>query len=235
MPRFEGCCSHDHDCEEEDCSTSYSLYKNIDTPRVALDSPQVRCLNELEEGSCQAVFKPWHARLDSSGPNLRSQEDDPELLLYVPFDGAVSLKAICVIGGPDGRGPAKLRVNRRVDCRDHSMPASRLGPQVYVNREDLDFGMVADLQPIQEWDLVDNTAGVVDYPTQASKFNGVHSLTLHFPETLGGGDATQINFVGFKGTCVSRDRRAVEAVYETKPMPSDHKVADLAGAAWRLG
>ncbi|KFM26470.1 PITH domain-containing protein 1 [Auxenochlorella protothecoides] len=212
MPRFEGCCSHDHDCEEEDCSTSYSLYKNIDTPRV-------RCLNELEEGSCQAVFKPWHARLDSSGPNLRSQEDDPELLLYVPFDGAVSLKAICVIGAPDGRGPAKLRVNRRV----------------YVNREDLDFGMVADLQPIQEWDLVDNTAGVVDYPTQASKFNGVHSLTLHFPETLGGGDATQINFVGFKGTCVSRDRRAVEAVYETKPMPSDHKVADLAGAAWRLG
>lgn len=74
----------------------------------------MRCLNELEEGSCQAVFKPWHARLDSSGPNLRSQEDDPELLLYVPFDGAVSLKAICVIGGPDGRGPAKLRVNRRM-------------------------------------------------------------------------------------------------------------------------
>lgn len=72
-------------------------------------------------------------------------------------------------------------------------------------------------------------------PCRASKFSGVHSLTLHFPETLGGGDATQINFVGFKGTCVSRDRRAVEAVYETKPMPSDHKVADLAGAAWRLG
>lgn len=46
------------------------------------------------------------------------------------------------------------------------MPASRLGPQVYVNREDLDFGMVADLQPVQEWDLVDNTAGLVDYPTQ---------------------------------------------------------------------
>ena len=32
---------------------------------------------------------------------LRSNEDDEELLIHVPFDGSVKLKAICLIG--DGR------------------------------------------------------------------------------------------------------------------------------------
>jgi hypothetical protein len=39
-----------------------------------------------------------------------SAEDDPELLLHVPFDGAVKLTGITVIGGPDGTSPAKLKV-----------------------------------------------------------------------------------------------------------------------------
>ena len=106
---------------------------------------QVRCLNEEAEGSCRHVFKPWHERLQV-GPALRSDEDDPELLLHVPFDGAVKLRGITVIGGPDGAAPAKLKV--------------------WINREDLDFGTVADLPAAQEWDLVDNPRGLVEYPTQ---------------------------------------------------------------------
>lgn len=39
-----------------------------------------------------------------------SEEDDPELLLHVPFDGAVKLTGITVIGGPDGASPSKLKV-----------------------------------------------------------------------------------------------------------------------------
>ncbi len=71
---------------------------------------QVRCLNEAVDGSCQKVFKPWDRRLDFSGPTLRSDEDDPEILIHVPFDGAVKLKAICIIGGGEGKSPAKLKV-----------------------------------------------------------------------------------------------------------------------------
>lgn len=29
-----GCCAHDHDCNAEDCSSSWSLYKHIDIQRV---------------------------------------------------------------------------------------------------------------------------------------------------------------------------------------------------------
>ena len=73
---------------------------------------QVRCLNEQEEGSAKRVFKPWETRVQPTQPQpLRSNEDEPELLIHVPFDGAVKLKAISVIGGgPQGTAPAKLKV-----------------------------------------------------------------------------------------------------------------------------
>lgn len=106
----------------------------------------MRCLNEDEEGTCRYIFKPWHRRLEGEGPVLRSDPDDPELLIHVPFTGSVKLQAISVIGGPDGRAPAKLKV--------------------FVNRDDLDFSAVADLAPVQEWDLLENQNGVMEYPTQ---------------------------------------------------------------------
>lgn len=34
MPPSQGCCSHDHDCEAEDCGASFSLYKYVDTYAV---------------------------------------------------------------------------------------------------------------------------------------------------------------------------------------------------------
>lgn len=33
----------------------------------------------------------------------------------------------------------------------------------------------------------------------AAKFNGVHTLDIHFPDCLGGGDCTEIYFLGIKG------------------------------------
>lgn len=60
--------------------------------------PQVRCLNEATESSAKGVFRPWGERLDFSGPPLASNEDDEELLIHVPFNGSVKIKAICIIG-----------------------------------------------------------------------------------------------------------------------------------------
>ena len=49
-------------------------------------------------------------------------------------------------GGTDGTAPSEMKA--------------------YVNREDLDFGTVADLPPVQKWDLQENLRGEIEYPTQ---------------------------------------------------------------------
>eukprot|EP00951_Prasinocladus_malaysianus_P047446 scaffold650490_cov34-Prasinocladus_malaysianus.AAC.1 len=108
-----GCCSHDHDCEEEDCAPQWVLYKYIDIP-------QVSCLNEEDQGSCKNVFKPWHERSTPTESPLRSNDDDAELLIYIP----------------------------------------------YINRHDLDFSSVEALAPVQEWNLVENSRGTMEYPTK---------------------------------------------------------------------
>ncbi len=38
--------------------------------------------------------------------------------------------------------------------------------QVYINRDDLDFATVADLPAVQEWELLENYSGQIEYPTQ---------------------------------------------------------------------
>mmetsp|Transcript_8931 Transcript_8931/g.19060 ORF Transcript_8931/g.19060 Transcript_8931/m.19060 type:complete len:208 (-) Transcript_8931:806-1429(-) len=196
MPPSQACCAHDHDCEASDCGPAYSLYKHIDLPRVV-------CLNERDQGTAKNVFKPWAQRTQPTPAPLRSNEDDDELLLHVPFDGAVKLKAISVIGGTGGTAPAKLRV--------------------YTNRSDLDFSSVSSVPAVQEWDLQEDVGGMMEYPTQVAKFNGVHSIDLYFSGCFGA-DFSEIHFIGFKGEYSERKRQAVEAVYEARPMPEDHKV-----------
>jgi hypothetical protein len=56
------------------------------------------------------------------------------------------MQAISIIGGSDGAAPSQLRA--------------------YVNRDDLDFSLVADLPPVQQWDLQENHTGQMEYPTQ---------------------------------------------------------------------
>jgi hypothetical protein len=46
--------------------------------------------------------------------------------------------------------------------------------KVFINRDDLDFSTVSDLVPVQEWDLVDNSDGTMEYPTQLSCLQGVN-------------------------------------------------------------
>lgn len=98
------------------------------------------------------VFRTWDKRTDFSSGSLSSNEDDAELLLNIPFTGSLAIKAISVIGGTDGTSPSKMRA--------------------YINRDDLDFAMVNDLTPLQEWDLQEDFRGILEYPTIAAKFKG---------------------------------------------------------------
>lgn len=206
MPPSRGCCAHSHDCETAECGVAYSLYKYISFSNVM-------CFNEQTPGSCRNVFRPWQQRLDPQAEPLRSNDDDPELLLVVPFDGSVKLKAIQIIGGANGTSPGSLKL--------------------YTNRDDLDLSSVQSMPAVQEWELQDDQQGLIEYPVQVAKFNGVHQLSFYFPANFGS-DFTEINFIGLKGEFTERKREAVQAVYESRPMAEDHKVDGIKhGANWQ--
>ncbi|KAM7276935.1 hypothetical protein ACFE04_018801 [Oxalis oulophora] len=191
-----GSCLHDHSCEDHECSSDWSLYKHVDLSKVS-------ALNEAVHGSVKSVFKAWEQRLNSSGELLESNEDDPELLVYVPFTSDVKIKSISIVGGADGTSPSKMRV--------------------FINREGIDFSDAQGMQAVQEWDLAENLQGVLEYQTRYSKFQSVGSITLHFPENFGG-DTTQIKYIGFKGEATQLKRDVVATiVYEIMPNPQDHK------------
>ncbi|KAK8597544.1 hypothetical protein V6N13_094947 [Hibiscus sabdariffa] len=115
-------CTHDHSCEDHDCSSSWSLYKHIDLSKVT-------ALNEANPGSVKSVFKAWEERLNSAGEHLESNEGDPELLVYIPFTSDVKIKSISIVGGADGTSPSKLRV--------------------FINRDGIDFSDAQSMQPVQ--------------------------------------------------------------------------------------
>ncbi|WCJ29570.1 PITH domain-containing protein 1 [Euphorbia peplus] len=191
-------CVHDHSCEDHDCSSSWSLYKHIDLPKVS-------ALNEAVRGSAKSVFKPWEQRLDLNGEHLESNEADPELLVYIPFTTDVKIKSISIVGGVDGTSPSKMRA--------------------FINRDAMDFSDAQSMQAIQEWDLVENLQGVLEYQTRYAKFQGVASITLHFPDSFSG-DISRIHYIGFKGEATQLKRDVVaNIVYEIRPNPSDHKTS----------
>ncbi|GAQ80184.1 hypothetical protein KFL_000480250 [Klebsormidium nitens] len=189
-------CAHNHDCEDSNCAADWSLYKNVDLPKV-------RALNEQTEGSVKTVLKPWDQRLDF-GTILESNPEDPELLVVIPFISDIKLKGICIIGGADGTSPTRMRA--------------------FTNREDIDFSNVNDLTPVQEWELAENVNGELEYQTRFARFQGVSTLILHFPASISG-DQTRVHFIGLKGEATQLQRdKVVNVVYEVTPQPQDHKM-----------
>jgi hypothetical protein len=72
--------------------------------------------------------------------------------------------------------------------------------------------------------------GTIDYPLRpAGRFQNISSLCLFFQDNHQPNDdvvSTIITFVGLKGKGTGQKRVAVEAVYESRGMPKDHKVPD---------
>ncbi|KAH9602376.1 hypothetical protein KSS87_011414 [Heliosperma pusillum] len=164
---------------------------------------QVSALNEAISGSVKSVFRSWDQRLNFSGEFLESNEDDPELIVFIPFTSDVKIKSISIVGGSDGTSPSKMRA--------------------FINREGIDFSDAQSMQAVQEWDLTENLQGVLEYQTRYSKFQGVGNLTLHFPDNFGA-DTSKIHYIGLKGEATQLKRDVVATiVYELMPNPSDHK------------
>ena len=79
--------------------SDYSLYRFIDIHGV-------RCMNESEAGSGRNCIKP---RRSYAPPYLLSHDDDPEMVLFVPFTEVVSIRSFALVGNVSH---VKLFVNR---------------------------------------------------------------------------------------------------------------------------
>ncbi|EQC31007.1 hypothetical protein SDRG_11194, partial [Saprolegnia diclina VS20] len=191
---------HDHDHEVEDAEGE-SLFQYIDTSKV-------RCLNALDERQKTHPFKSA-ADKRSRATYLDSNEDDPELILYIPFTEAVSVKSICIAGGADGLHPTSVKL--------------------FVNREDIDFTNATELPATQKLELVEDYDANIDYPLSLRKFQGISSLSLFFENSVDG-DQTRVYYIGLKGESKKWKHGVVECVYESRPQLSDHKVPDATGS-----
>ncbi|RQM19756.1 hypothetical protein B5M09_002198 [Aphanomyces astaci] len=180
---------HAHSHEVEDAEGD-SLFQYIDTSKV-------RVLNALDEDHRTHPFKSA-ALKKSKDTFLESNEDDPELILYIPFTEAVSIKSICISGGEDGLHPKSVKL--------------------FSNREDIDFSNATELPPLQKLDLVEDSDAHINYPLH---------ITLFFDASFGG-DQTRVYYIGLKGESKKWRHGVVECVYESRPQFSDHKIPGAA-------
>jgi hypothetical protein len=208
-------CSCSWEAKEQEVDLGDSLYPSIDTT-------QVRALNADPPDSAAYAFKPHDQRL-STERWLRSDNDDGELILHIPFTAQVVLKSFCVIGGHGNQ----QRDSAPAHCK------------MWINREDIDFSNASDITPTQEFDLQYDPTGEIEYPTRINKFQNVANLCIFFDKNYRPADEedelfTQINFLGLKGQATENRRGVVKnVVYETRANIADHPEAsnkEMAGS-----
>ena len=141
--------------------------------------------------------------------DFEPSDDDPELIVHVPFTSDVKVRGVMVIGGGSGSAPSKLK------CWVNKAPG------------EIDFSNADRKTPTQQWDLAEDFAGELEYRTDFTQFQAVSSLTLYFPTNFNGDGATEVWFVGLRGEgTLNRRDMIVTAVYEARAMPQDHKTPD---------
>lgn len=208
------CSGHSHDHQDHGDGLGLSL-------RPQVDFPLVSCLNEEIPNSGRAVIKLHEERL-SADPALKSQDDDPELLFFIPFTEAVILQSISI---------------RSVAPANDYEAAPPRNIKLFVDREDLDFETARELEPQMQLELLPPhhfVEGTIDYPLRpAGRFQNISSLTIFVADNYSGDDelSTFITYVGLKGKGTRQKRIVVDAIYETKPMPGDHKTESFSTLA----
>ena len=237
-----GCGSHSHDHEHsEPDDTNTSLGTSL---RPSIDFSNVRCLNESRLGAGRDILKLYDERWTSE-PKLLSQEDheeEPELLLVVPFTEAVSIKSLCVLSHAGSSAMTTTTTTTTTNNNTNTTAPPRT-VRIFVNRPNLDLDDCRDLEPDAEIILVppthqwseEHASGTIDYMLRpAGRFTNVSEVALYFPDNYYDMEQeqqqqsfifvqTEITYIMFKGRGTNVKRRAVEAVYETRGMTKDHK------------
>lgn len=135
--------------------------------------------------------------------------------MFVPFNGEIKVKSICVIGGEDGTAPSKMKL--------------------YKNVEAVDINIMEDKKPIQVIDMNENVTGELEYLVNITKFNNVSNIVIGFDENFGAPN-TIIKYIGFKGEKLREKVKVIETVYEVRANLADHKIpADKFANASNIG
>lgn len=98
--------------------------------------------------------------------------------------------------------------------------------RLFVNRDDVDFAVAEESQPVQTLEL-SRTSAVQEIPVRRALFGRVQRLTLFFPDNFGvDGDeeTTRVSYLGFKGEWMQLGRAPAQIIYEAAANPGDHKV-----------
>ncbi|PHH90709.1 hypothetical protein CDD83_2863 [Cordyceps sp. RAO-2017] len=190
--------AHDHS-DDVAPALQASLYEQI-----CFDD--ITTLNEAARDAGKAVVKKtWAERLEAE-PELVSDADE-QLLMNVPFTGQVKLHSILLRTSASGAAPRTL--------------------QLYINRDDVDFGRADELAPSQRLELA-QTSEVQELPVRRALFGAVHRLALYFVDNFGGDECSRLSYLGFRGEWSARGRAPAEILYEAAPQPGDHRVRGAA-------
>ncbi|THG99737.1 hypothetical protein EW026_g2661 [Hermanssonia centrifuga] len=162
-----------------------------------------------ENGSGPEIIKPWHERMNED-IFLDSDADD-QMIIRIPFTGAVKLRALLLKTGPTDQTPAKVGI--------------------FSNVDHLDFSEIASGKPTQEFEIAQGRE-VGEYHVMPAKFPAVTSITLFFPASQGA-ENIRIYYVGFLGQWTERKFEPIITVYESRANPADHKrIPGTDGAIW---
>jgi len=159
------------DAESDDLSF------NDDSLYAEIDKQNVHGLNlDVPEGA-RATIKPWDQREDTT--TFADSGVDDQVIIHVPFNHGVRLRAILLKLGRGDHTPRHLRI--------------------YANRSTIvDFADAEDITPNLDITLLDGQTSVTEYPLRAAAFANVSSVSLYFNESTGG-DVSRIYYIGFKG------------------------------------
>jgi len=136
---------------------------------------------------------------------LESNDDDPELLIYIPFNSVVKIKSFILIGGEEGTSPSHIKM--------------------FVNCENPDFGLIENGNPTQEFDCIPNPQGELQYGLRPSKFNNVQSITILVDRNHGANNS-KIFYIGFTGIKTNKKKLVLVGNFEIKPVDDRNKIPD---------
>jgi PITH domain len=70
-----------------------------------IDLQQVDCFNERTHSSIKNVIRPFEDKMNFT-KGVTQSGYGKDLVVFIPFNGEIKIKAICVIGGEDGTAPS---------------------------------------------------------------------------------------------------------------------------------
>ena len=173
---------HDPDCTCNECWIKEDQI--IIDLKNSINISHVYALNEQVAQSCQKIFKDKEDMLEKTN-FCESNEDDPELLINIPFYTQVAIKSMVLIGGEDGTAPNKVKL--------------------YVNNTNPDFDLL-ESPPTYQIDTIENPDGTMVYNLPQFKFGAVWNLTLIVPSCIDS-DHSKIYYIGFEGIATKKKQK----------------------------